>query len=533
MTAQFSKLLAVAAAMLALAGFISPPAAVATTSSGPSLALPDLSFFGSTDQQVWTGYSRLYTDVHIAPDPSTGETVDSIELVVPGLSDQTVPAPSGGSGAVTFTLPTAYPHQVSGYVIAIDASGATSEQAPVLINPAYHGAHLTYDSGATHDGIPQLEGDDAHITVIPEWYDGPTQTVSWLTDVTVDFNLRPVGAISGMHAYGPVTVDLHDADGTAFNPGEQQLTICATDNDGGRQCENPAVYVVNPITASWSVGTTQPDTPTTVAATIHNDTTSAIHSIALRLRDGTVVASVLDPASATPTISSTMTFAPGGNYPNVVVTLANGNTYRVYDEVVSLIDVDSTLDPPDDASWSENTTFHAQALSSRGAPQSGLVLHLQSRAPDSSAWVSRASAATGKYGRAAMVVPAAATGTAAWRVVSSRTKIQKASISAIHTVPVRAAFGRLPGPKTVRARHASRYKLAIRPATSGMRVAVEYRHLGTLHWTTLNHIRVARGHAALAVRLATAGRYRVRVVVEETRRVAATASASWALHVVR
>lgn len=527
-----TQLVVFVAASLALAGLVCPPA-VSAASVGPSLVLPDLSVYPITGQQVWDGYTQLYTEVQTAPDPSSGEAVDSIELVVPGFGEQTVAAPSGGSGAITFTLPSAFSNQVSGYVVAVDDAGATSEQAPVLIVRHRYSAHLTYDSGATRNGIPQLEGDDAHITVVPQWFDGPMQTTSWLTDIEVQFDLRPVGALSGLQAFAPVTVDLHDADGTAFNAGEHQLSICATDNHGNQHCENPAVFVVNPVTATWVVGTTQPDTPTTVTATIHNDTASAIHSLTLRLRDGTEVASVLDPVGATPSISASMTFAPGGNYPNVIVTLANGNTYRVFDEVISMIDVSTTLDPPAEPSWGDDINFRAQAVSSRGTAQAGLAVHLQSRAPGSTTWVSRATALTNKYGKAVMAVPAATTGSASWRVTSSRTKIQKPSASAAHLVRVRAAFGRLPAPRTVRIRQTSRYTLAIRPALSGMHIDVQYRRVGTVRWTTLNRTAVETGSTALAVRLTTAGRYRIRVRVEPTTRVTATASASWALRVVK
>lgn len=530
--ARFAKLAVVVAVTLAIAGMVSAPSANGEVSSGPSLTLPDLGYYGPTGQQIWPGYERLSTTVETSPDPATGASVESIELVAGG-SDETVPAPSGGTGTVTFSLPTTFPYRVDGYLVAIDADGATSDQMPVMIVPQQYSAHLDYDTGATHDGVPQLEGDDAHITVTPQWYDGSDQTTSWVTDVAVQFDLRPVGEVSGLQTNGPVSLDLQNADGSAFNPGSHELSVAVTDNHGNQQWSNLEVWVVNPVTATWSIGTTDPDVPTTVAATIHNDTDVAISSLALRTRDGTVVATVSNPAEASPTISSTMTFDPGGNYPNVIVTLANGTSYEVFQEVLSLIPVQSSLQAPDHPAWNDDATFHARAVSPQGAAQSRLLLDLQSRAPGSAEWVSRAKAVTDKHGNAVMTVPAATTGSASWRVVSSRTPKRKASRSHVRTVRVHAAFGRLPGARSVHESRTVHYELAVHPATSGMHLAVQCRRAGSSHWSKLDDVPVAQGPTAIAVRLAKAGRYRVRVVVAASSHITTTASPSWVLHVVK
>jgi hypothetical protein len=502
----------------------------------PSLALPDLGTLYGSDQRNWLGYKAMNTRVLATPSASTSRPVSTIELHLvdgPGAPDVwSAAAPAGGSGYVSFPLSRSDYPEWDAYAVAVDDSGKVSAPIPVWLRKYYRAALVAVDSGVQFDGIPQIDGYAAHVDVVPRWTDGPAQTDTWVTAVSAEFDGRPVAAADHLHAFGAVPLDLHNTSSMAFYSGEHQLSVAMVNSDGSSDYASIAIWVVNPVSATWTLGTTRPDTPTRVSATIDNTSGSAIHSIQLE-QDLTAVGDpVIDPAAPT-AAQTTMSFAPGSHYLSALVTLANGNTYRVFHHVMSLVEVESSVDAPDESTWGDTTTFHAATISAKGVAQSGLRVQLQSKAAGSTRWISQAAAVTNRLGTARMSVPTSRTGNATWRVVSALTKTQSPSTSHTHVVRVRAAFGRLPSSRSVRVGRLASYHLAIKPSTSATRVDIQARRTGSTGWTTLSHVRVGRSTTAVPVRLHRAGAYQIRVVVDGTRAVTRTASRAWSLRVTR
>lgn len=423
---------------------------------------------------------------------------------------------------------------------ATDKRGVEQWSATImvqLLTPCADDPVVGIDSGAAHDGADvQIEGGAAQVTLIPC---SPDTSVTAVTayvfgGAQID-DQDPVAEVTGLNATAPFTLDLHDNDGTAFAPGESQLYLDVTDNHGDVQTVRRTLWVANPITASWSVGTTLPGTPTTVRANFDNETGSSIRSVIFTLYNSGIGDPV--PAELSDDLSyaeSTMTFEPWINRIRALVTLANGITYPLagYDVDARYI-VDTSVAAPANAAWGDQTTFHAKAVSSSGIAQRGLTLHLESRVPGSTTWVERAAAETNARGAATLSLPAADTGTAAWRVTSTANRRRHRSTSSTHLVRVHATFGRLPANRSARVGQTVRYKVVVRPATARARVDVQIQRVGRSAWTTLGHAISAARATIIPVRPTRAGKFRVRLVVHATTVLARTVSRSWDLHVER
>lgn len=430
---------------------------------------------------------------------------------------------------------------------ATDNQGVTRWSAAImvqLVTPCGNEELVGVDSGAAHDGyLPQIKGGAAQISVIPCSLDTSTPPDTWISSITAwvyggaQVNAaHPAAELTGLHATDPFTLDLHNYDGTAFPPGPLDLALDVTDNHGVQQTVSRNIWVVDPISASWSVGTTQPDTSTTVQATFDNESGSPIRSVTFAL-DNAAGAGEPAPADLADDLSyaeSTMTFVAGPNRIEALVTLANGITYPLAGyEVAARYTVDTSVTAPDNTEWGDLTTFRARAVSSSGTAQRGLTLHLQSRVVGSTTWVERAAATTDTHGAATLSVPAAKTGTAAWRVTSTSTKTQHPSTSPTHLVRVHAVFGRLPANRSIRIRNTIRYEVVIRPANARARVDIQVQRIGRLGWTTLGHVVSGPNTTTVPVRPTRTGNYRVRLVVEPTTVLARTISRNWDLRVNR
>jgi hypothetical protein len=130
-------------------------------------------------------------------------------------------------------------------------------------------------------------------------------------------------------------------------------------------------------------------------------------------------------------------------------------------------------------------------------------------------------------------VPAAKTGTAAWRITSTATKTRRASTSPTRVVRVHAAFGRLPKTRSARVGHTTRYSIAIRPANAKARVDIQVQRIHRPGWRTLAHVTSRQAMTTVPVRLTHAGTYRIRLVVRQTTVVARTVSRNWDLRVIQ
>jgi hypothetical protein len=451
-----------------------------------------------------------------------------------------------------FTLdlhPTSVPSTPSLEQLRIEATDNTGVErwsagiAVEILTPCSDDTIVGIDTGTAHDGYyPQIKGDAAQITVIPCSLSDPTQTDTWITSVTawvwggpqVD-DEHPVAEVTGLHATDAFTLDLHNYDGTVFVPGTLDFRFDVTDNHGVEQTVSRQIWVVNPISASWTVGTTEPDTPTTVRATLNNETGSPVRSVTFSLTNTAL--SDPAPASLAADLSyaeSTMTFTAGPDRIFAFVTVANGTTYPLarYD-VDARYTVDTNIAAPDNTEWGARTTFRAKAVNSAGVVQRGLTLHLQSRALGSTTWVQRALATTNARGAATLSVPAATTGTAAWRITSKETKIRHASTSPTHVVRVHAVFGRLPHRRSTQVGHTIRYSVVVRPANARARVDIQIQRIGHPGWSTLSHVTSQPTTTTIPVRLTHVGRYRIRLVVDRTTALARTISRSWSLQATR
>ncbi len=357
---------------------------------------------------------------------------------------------------------------------------------------------------------------------------------AWVYDGGQHDYWRPVAEVSGLHATDPFNLDLHSSDGIAFPAGQHTLYLKVTDNQGTVSNYSRQIWIVDPVSASWSVGTTLPDTATSVRANLDNTSSSPISAVTFQ-HDATTAGEPA-PADLADDLSSaeaTMTFTAGENRLWAYVTLANGITYPLasYDVDARYI-VDTSVAAPQDADWGELTTFHATAVSSSGGVQRGLTLHLQSRAPGSTSWVERASAVTDTHGTATLAIRAATTGTAAWRVTSTRSKKRQSSASSTHLLRVHAVW-RLPANQSAQAGHTVRYVVESTPVNARARVDVQVRRTGHPGWTTLGHTPYGPDVRTVAIRAPLAGQYNVRYVVESTKTLARTVSADWNLHVTR
>jgi hypothetical protein len=440
-----------------------------------------------------------------------------------------------GSGSVP-PAPTIEPLTIQ----ATDKRGVEQWSATImvqLLTPCADDPLVGIDSGAAHDGADvEVESDAARVTLIPC---SPDTTITAVTayvfgGAQID-DQHPVAEVTGLNATAPFTLDLHDNDGTAFAPGESQLYLDVTDDHGDVQTVRRTLWVTSPITASWSVGTTLPDTPTTVRASFDNETGSPIRSVTFTLYNSGIGDPL--PAELSDDLSSAesaMTFEPWINEIRPLVTLANGITYPLAGHYVDArYIVDTSVAAPTSTTWGEETTFHAKAVSSTGIAQRGLTLHLQSRVPGSTRWVERAAAKTNARGAATLSLPAADTGTAAWRVTSTANKRRHRSTSRTRLVPVHATFGRLPAKRSVRIGHTIRYKVAVRPASARARVDVQVQRVGRSAWATLGHATSRPDETTIPVRPTRAGSYKVRLVVHATSVLARTVSRDWNLLVKR
>ena len=247
---------------------------------------------------------------------------------------------------------------------ATDSRGVDRWSAVIglqLLTPCGNDEVVGVDSGAVHDGyVPQVEGAAAQISVIPCSPGTSTPPDTWITSVTAwvysgdqGNDAHPAAEVTGLHATDPFTLGLHRQDGSPYPPGTLYLDLDVTDNHGVQQSVNRQIYVVNPVTASWSVGTTLPDTPTNVRATFDNESGSPIRSVTFT----EVTTAVGDPipadlASDGSYAESTMTFAAGTNRVWALVTLANGITYPLAALAVGArYIVDTSIAAPDDTEW--------------------------------------------------------------------------------------------------------------------------------------------------------------------------------------
>ena len=447
-----------------------------------------------------------------------------------------------GAGSIP-PAPTLAPFTVH----AVDNHGVERWTATVfvkLITPCANDDDVVdIDTGTVHNGYyPQIESDAARISVIPcpnalavspdtslasasAWIGGDAQ-------VTLG---HPMAQLDGLQATSPFTLDLHNDDGSAFLPGQQILYLKVTDNRGNVSWFSRQVWIVGPVSASWSAGTTLPDTPTTVQADLHNTSDSPVTAVSFTLVTTTLGAP--QPARLSDDLSSatgTLTFAAGPDRVWARVTLANGITYPLPAfEVSSRYVVDTSVAAPADADWGQPTTFHATAVSSTGTAQRGLTLHLQSRAPGSKTWVERAAAVTNSHGKASLSIRATNTGTASWRVTSAESKKRRSSTSPSHVMRVHAIFGRHAANRSVKAGHAIRYQATIKPGSVRARVDAQMHRVGHAGWTTLGHTTSGSAITAITIRPPHAGQYKVRFVVESTKTLAQTVSGSWDLSVTQ
>ena len=500
----------------------------------PVLTLPDLPVGADGSLAPWTGTGSISTRVQTSFDPSTATSITGFRLMVPDypvspLADVSLAAPADGSGTGTITVDTSKvpPGTYIGYLVAIDSAGVASAltEVDIVVPNPYKIAARTVAASA----------DAIIVSVTPTWLDHSTSARTWLAGVSVYQNGTLLGSGDTFPApHDSATLTVHPPAGASFPAGDNALTVTAVDNRGIERTVALNASTTNPLTTTWTLGSTIIDgSASGISLRVSDSSQSELAQIVMTV-DRTRVSSVTwTQPSLTAIVPASVKLTPGLHDVAATITLTNGQQFVAHKSVSAYGRAALTLSAPHSTTWGNTSTFRA-ALAMGGKPQPGALVQLQSHAPGSANWVTRTSARTGTTGSATLGVSAALTGTATWRVVTAATGYRLAGTSTSTTVPVTARFGPLPATSTAHLRQVKQYTVTVAPYLRGVVTAVQYVVPGHKTWSTYTHVALpSSGHLTFKVAFAHTGTYRLRVLWPTTTRIASKASASWYLRVVK
>jgi hypothetical protein len=242
----------------------------------PTISLPDLPFDPYTQQYApWAGDDRLRTTVATTPSAATNEPIDSLRIIVPHspaipLGNETLPAPSGGTGLLDVDITKLLPGSYVGYLAAIDHSGLSS----ALLKIAFRVGHYTI-SAAVYGVFHSDYGD---IIVRPTWINDTTGP--WIDSIDAYLDGVLVGHTNGfMHPHIESGVRLQNH-GSPFKVGTHTVRLSVTDNRGIIDELTLPVHVVDPVELSWAIRAAVTGEPTAVTVDA-TSATSPISSVTL------------------------------------------------------------------------------------------------------------------------------------------------------------------------------------------------------------------------------------------------------------
>jgi hypothetical protein len=236
----------------------------------PTISLPDLPDPYPQTLTTWGGDDRLRTTVATTPSTATHQPIDSLRIIVPHspaipLSNETLPAPSGGTGLLDVDITKMAPGYYTGYLAAIDHSGLSS----ALLKIAFQVRHFTI-LGV----IPNVfYSDHGEIFVRPTWPDSTATT--WIDGIDAYLDGVLVGHTDGpIYPRAEAGVQLQNQ-GSPFQVGSHTVRLVATDNHGVVGELTLPVQVFDPVSIHWTIPAAVTGEPTAITV----DTSSATSSI--------------------------------------------------------------------------------------------------------------------------------------------------------------------------------------------------------------------------------------------------------------
>jgi hypothetical protein len=291
----------------------------------PTISLPDLPRDPNTNEfPQWSGDDRLRTTVAVTPSALTNEPIDSLRIIVPHspvipLADETLPAPSGGTGLLDVDLTKVPPGPYTGYLAAIDDSGLSSALLPI----AFWVGHYTI-SAAVYGVFHSDYGD---IIVTPTWTDGTANT--WIDNIDAYLDGVLVGHTNGfMHPHVESGVRLQNQ-GAPFTVGTHTVRLSVTDNRGIVDQLSLPVHVVDPVSLSWTVQPAVTGEPAAVTVTALS-ATSPIRSVTLADDRGRFATAAAATSSNQLTVHGLVTESTIGTHTlTATVVQTDGYSYQV------------------------------------------------------------------------------------------------------------------------------------------------------------------------------------------------------------